>query len=526
MTKIEDALELVRVRRYEPALGVLLEAWRDAPSERLERAITRVSARLPAERLMGRTYAKRRKQWLELAEEVVPSDVPRLLAELPRFVATIAAELIGAVYEWDADPRITAGLFRLLREQPEALRVRKAAPFWRDVCEIVSENVRPYQRELLARLAAESTLPEEIAQRLRSIRDDLPNEPELPIDADPALARLLTMLEPTADERQRAERIEMLFAAVYEDPDDDGTRLVLADALSEAADPRGELIALQMARAAQETPTKTMRSRELDLLSAYGREWLGAIEPAIAKSRLVFERGFPSSVVLGWPSDSALAVVARPEWATISAVDALPWSTPNARSADERQRRVRAVLELCRRQAARLTQIDAAPAELLVERSEYRVERLSIVPGHVGAPMASSFPHLVELGLTSGAVPEHFRGLWKPGGLGERLRVFRAVPAADWLDELGDITAEQVVLRTPPANWTVTLSRTDTDGRFDRARFELVGPSSRAARDLDTYVLRGASLDWIGHVSVVEPDDRDGVLAVLERYGAKDVEIL
>ena len=44
--------------------------------------------------------------------------------------------------------------------------------------------------------------------------------------------------------------LETMFAEVFADPANDDKRLVLADALSEAGDPRGEFITLQLAHAA------------------------------------------------------------------------------------------------------------------------------------------------------------------------------------------------------------------------------------------------------------------------------------
>lgn len=62
------------------------------------------------------------------------------------------------------------------------------------------------------------------------------------------------------------------FRAVYERPDDDGARQVLADVLIEAGDPRGEFIALQM------QPLKRSRKAELKLerlLERHRRDFLG-----------------------------------------------------------------------------------------------------------------------------------------------------------------------------------------------------------------------------------------------------------
>ncbi|MFZ5446105.1 MAG: TIGR02996 domain-containing protein [Myxococcota bacterium] len=78
-----------------------------------------------------------------------------------------------------------------------------------------------------------------------------------------------------------------LLAAILARPDDDGPRLVLADLLLEAGDPRGEFIQLQCAG-------ETERSSEL--LREHGARWLGELSPEVA--RVEFSRGFVSSIEL------------------------------------------------------------------------------------------------------------------------------------------------------------------------------------------------------------------------------------
>jgi uncharacterized protein (TIGR02996 family) len=79
-----------------------------------------------------------------------------------------------------------------------------------------------------------------------------------------------------------------LLAAITADPDDDGPRIVYADWLLQAGDPRGELIAIQCALARGRTPE--LVARERSLLERYEAEWLAGAGLVSGESRLL--RGF------------------------------------------------------------------------------------------------------------------------------------------------------------------------------------------------------------------------------------------
>ena len=71
-----------------------------------------------------------------------------------------------------------------------------------------------------------------------------------------------------------------LLAAIAADLDDDGPRLVLADWLAERGDPRGELVHLQLARAAMlagDDRIKQTDKRIEELLDEHGDRWLGRL---------------------------------------------------------------------------------------------------------------------------------------------------------------------------------------------------------------------------------------------------------
>ena len=103
--------------------------------------------------------------------------------------------------------------------------------------------------------------------------------------------------------------IDDLFAQVYEQPEDDEVRLVLADALLAIGDPRGELIQLQF------HPEADHERRTMQLLQQNGLSWLGALRDAVLPVR--YERGFLASCV----AVDVRTVVGAPEWATVRTVE-------------------------------------------------------------------------------------------------------------------------------------------------------------------------------------------------------------
>jgi uncharacterized protein (TIGR02996 family) len=94
--------------------------------------------------------------------------------------------------------------------------------------------------------------------------------------------------------------MDELLRAVIEAPDDDAPRLVYADALMRAGDPRGEFIALQLSSA----PAAAERAAEL--LATHRATWIAAMPQVLDAN---FERGFAASasLVCRDPASPALA---------------------------------------------------------------------------------------------------------------------------------------------------------------------------------------------------------------------------
>jgi uncharacterized protein (TIGR02996 family) len=112
--------------------------------------------------------------------------------------------------------------------------------------------------------------------------------------------------------------IDILYAAVYANPADDGPRLVLADALQQLGDPRGELIALQRARKG-----KRKSPRERELFDQYARTWLGEIDPMVLERDFDYARGFLSKCALREVDRATVDKLgASPVWRTVEDLDA------------------------------------------------------------------------------------------------------------------------------------------------------------------------------------------------------------
>jgi uncharacterized protein (TIGR02996 family) len=106
-----------------------------------------------------------------------------------------------------------------------------------------------------------------------------------------------------------------LFDAIVERPGDDAPRQVLADALMERGDPRGEFIAVQL-RMARGGATRNDARREHELFSEHGAAWLREL-PGVTRALRGFHRGFPVRLELR-PRGQGLA---SPTWRTVERLD-------------------------------------------------------------------------------------------------------------------------------------------------------------------------------------------------------------
>jgi hypothetical protein len=107
-----------------------------------------------------------------------------------------------------------------------------------------------------------------------------------------------------------------LLAAVYEDLTSDATRMVLADRLLELGDLRGEMMALQLARAHSGAPA-TLREREL--IAQHGATWLGRLAECL--STYEFRRGFLATTGVADSASMWPRWYEHPAWATVEELE-------------------------------------------------------------------------------------------------------------------------------------------------------------------------------------------------------------
>ncbi len=193
--------------------------------------------------------------------------------------------------------------------------------------------------------------------------------------------------------------IDALYRAVWEHPDDDAIKLVLADALMAIGDPRGELIRLQL--------LDNEDSGARRLLQRHGMTWLGALRGKVIP--LGYEKGFLASCLVTEIEGAA----GCGEWGTVHTVQLQ--EVAQLPLLDE-LRALRAVIHAEPDIFAKLLELPVARRLALIGVTEPRV-------------LATSHTALARLPALRAAEAAHFR-LWREGD-GKLSRL-----AARWFGEL------------------------------------------------------------------------------------------
>lgn len=307
-------------------LGALLAAWRTSRAVELAAAIERASmiaarGRAP---ITGHSQRALHEAWLAVEAAKDPADVDRLMATLAHGNMNQVRERLAALSTREPDPRVAAGLEAMLAAPPSVAFVKSASStMWTMVFAELARIADPRTRTINERLPwiehDRATSPFD-AGKLRARTANAVAKVALAIAPPPPLTPEMRAIC-DAIVVEPGDRGADLLAKIYDDPHDLAARAVYGDWLAEQADPRGELIALQLARGVYNDGFDRFRhrdrhgsQRERTLLRTHQSVWSGPLGALL--SDITFELGFPyRGTIAPKVSLSALAI---PEVATLA----------------------------------------------------------------------------------------------------------------------------------------------------------------------------------------------------------------
>ncbi|HEU0033727.1 MAG TPA: TIGR02996 domain-containing protein [Kofleriaceae bacterium] len=414
-----DAVDAARRGAWADCLSALLVVWRRDRDPKLAALIDRVSA-VAARDVAPVAGAGSATAAVEARiANATDADVAVILDHARRQIRVYPRAqywIIALATDRAPDPRIATALAELV-ERPAFVAYRGHGALVPEVVEALDAIDDPRYRRLLVdewrrlepkrgRIRKHRRGLDKLAHIARSIEHRPAPAPAtdhaaLIADIDAALARPA----PRAATRDAAE----LLAAIYANPADTALRLVYADALQDRGDPRGEFIALQCNRGDGE-PSR----RERQLLKAYARLWLGAIEPIVYKQGVVYRRGFVACVREGLKQTANYPRLEAIEWSTVEELDVSLWGE-------------RAVDFLLRWPALRrVYQVYGADVPALVDAGAPRpwtALGVRYAPDDIWPLLESLCPALEELDLA--AISDPHAAIRQLGALGRRLRRVR-----------------------------------------------------------------------------------------------------
>jgi uncharacterized protein (TIGR02996 family) len=214
---------------------------------------------------------------------------------------------------------------------------RQCRGFWKDAFRIIGRQVHPGLAPILQPMLALQPHTEfegALLKRLRVVEAKLGrlDSPSPSTTEEAALAKLSERLE-VAKHRAAAKTADDFLREIWATPADDGPREVFSDWLQERDDPRGEFIALQLARRRRQArPSATVAgvtlrgtdaeakavARERALLAKHRGEWAAPFEAVLSMPNSLFERGFLETAHVHWRKLASVpALMTHPAWATV-----------------------------------------------------------------------------------------------------------------------------------------------------------------------------------------------------------------
>ncbi|MDP1919939.1 MAG: TIGR02996 domain-containing protein [Myxococcales bacterium] len=293
---VEADLRALDPRDAKAVIPALVKLWRATWNPRVGRLLESFGAANagPLEDLPLKK-TERSLELARLARDAGDAARSSVLQSFEAFARDATGGLVWpAVEAWgdiEPDPRVARMALRTL----VSLEHQLTGKLWRRLVGCVERHgdrgVKDEARPYLALLTTKGGGWGFSVERFTNVLEKLALK-RPPVDVDPTvLERLDEVARENPSPGPNREDASMMLAAIVAHPDDDTPRAVFADWLTERRDPRGEFIALQLART-QRKATPEERRREAALLASHRQALLGPFDGLVGKTGLVFERGF------------------------------------------------------------------------------------------------------------------------------------------------------------------------------------------------------------------------------------------
>jgi uncharacterized protein (TIGR02996 family) len=343
---LTTALDHLRNARAGAALMAVLAAWRKLRAPELARLLDKIGKQIDRS-LPALAGAKEELQtrWLDLAAQRRPIDVGRLVAALPQASIPHLRARYELLANFVPDPRVVAAALTI----PQRYHSYEAGPLLSAAFTMAEQSADPRARKILDDMLGKFLVAEKgdskawrehldkHARRAAKVREALPAKIAVsaPIAAqiaacNDAIDALLDRSDVPGEDALAAElaggprdnRLDTLLASVLDDPDDAAARAVYGDALSEAGDPRGELIALQLERERTGKLSAAGDKRERELIKAHAHDWLYPIDAALRPDSIRFAGGFLDSCRVEFKTATQRdALLGHALWSTVRELD-------------------------------------------------------------------------------------------------------------------------------------------------------------------------------------------------------------
>jgi uncharacterized protein (TIGR02996 family) len=331
VASLDQAELALRAGELGAALEALLRAWRELRAPELGDLIERISTLAAATRppLTGATQSAFDERWRARASEADAVELGALLPSLLRGDSYQARRRLKLLAHHAPDPRLASTLAAAIRHPPYVSG--STSSFWRTLHAVLVDCADP---RVLAALEPDGSAGGErtsMAERLegwrrRSVATMQQRLAALPCALPPEQRERLAAIEALLGERERSQARrsgDELLAEVYAEPSDRVRRQVYADFLLERGDPRGELIALQLADGRGQLDRAGQR-RIRALLREHQLTWLGPLAPVLVRAGSEFRNGFLTSARIRQGARGLAELREQPSWATVETLEYAP----------------------------------------------------------------------------------------------------------------------------------------------------------------------------------------------------------